>query len=250
VLQHGFGDTYATWNEYGYVDALKPYYRTVLIDSRGHGESDKPHEASAYGTNLASDVVAVLNDLGIDRAHFYGYALGGWVGLVLAKLWPHRFASIVIGGSSPVEGTMPDEAVRKLTAVLKSGAAAFTEGWEAQAPISPSLRRRLLMNDMDALGALWDNLVENPVNLEDALPTFPSPYLLIFGEKDPLYPVNDVLKYSSRLSEGSVIILPELNHLEAFQRSEVVLPYLASFLERASAHTYGDPDGRLGRGTS
>jgi pimeloyl-ACP methyl ester carboxylesterase len=235
VLQHGFGDSSTSWFEYGYVDVLSRSYRIILIDSRGHGQSDKPHDPSSYGTHLASDVIAVLDDIGIEHCNFYGYALGGWIGLVLAKLWPKRFASIVVGGLSPVESTMPEAAAAHLTHQLQAGAAAFTEIWEAQAIISPELRGRLLSNDMVALAAIWDDLVRNPVYLEDALPNLPAPYLLIFGELDALYPMKDIRDYSSRLTAGSVVTLPDINHLEAFQRSDLVLSHLVPFLETANA---------------
>jgi pimeloyl-ACP methyl ester carboxylesterase len=44
VLQHGFTDSLGTWYGLGYVEALKPHHRLILIDARGHGGSDKPHE--------------------------------------------------------------------------------------------------------------------------------------------------------------------------------------------------------------
>ena len=44
ILQHGFSDSSETWSERGFVAALKPKYRLVLIDARGHGQSDKPHD--------------------------------------------------------------------------------------------------------------------------------------------------------------------------------------------------------------
>jgi pimeloyl-ACP methyl ester carboxylesterase len=61
VCQHGFGDSVESWYELGYVDALKDDYRLILIDARGHGASDKPHEPEVYSfQNVTADVVAVL----------------------------------------------------------------------------------------------------------------------------------------------------------------------------------------------
>ena len=81
----------ADWRDLGYVDALKHDYKLILIDARGAGASDKPHDAAAYDPALrASDVVAVLDDLGIRHAHYFGYSLGGWVGFLLAKYAPDR----------------------------------------------------------------------------------------------------------------------------------------------------------------
>jgi pimeloyl-ACP methyl ester carboxylesterase len=50
VLQHGFTDSLETWYDLGYVEALKPQYRLILIDARGHGASDKPHEPNVPTT--------------------------------------------------------------------------------------------------------------------------------------------------------------------------------------------------------
>ena len=59
ILQHGFTDSSETWYEMGYVDALKSNYHLILIDSRGHGQSDKPHDPSAYTpSRFASDIVS------------------------------------------------------------------------------------------------------------------------------------------------------------------------------------------------
>ena len=54
VLQHGFTQSLEGWYRCGYVDALKPKYRVVLIDARGHGKSDKPHERAAYAWPIGS----------------------------------------------------------------------------------------------------------------------------------------------------------------------------------------------------
>jgi pimeloyl-ACP methyl ester carboxylesterase len=69
VLQHGFTGSLEGWRDSGYVDALKSAYELILIDARGHGRSDKPHDPAAYTLDKrAADVLAVLDDAGIERA--------------------------------------------------------------------------------------------------------------------------------------------------------------------------------------
>ena len=61
VLQHGLTGYLESWRERGYTEVLGDDYRLILIDARGHGRSDKPHEPSAYVRELrAADVVSVL----------------------------------------------------------------------------------------------------------------------------------------------------------------------------------------------
>ena len=101
VLVHGITDSSETWYERGYVAALKPNYRLVVIDARGHGQSDKPHDPPSYAPEkLASDIVAVLDDLGITTAAYWGYSRGGWTGFALARQALDRVACFVIGGAS------------------------------------------------------------------------------------------------------------------------------------------------------
>src|SRR5260370_24548218 len=82
VLVHGISDSSDVFYERGYVAALKAKYRLVLIDARGHGQSDKPHDPQSYSPErVASDIVAVLDDLGMKTVTYWGYSMGGadWV---------------------------------------------------------------------------------------------------------------------------------------------------------------------------
>jgi len=64
VLLHGFGNTLEMWYDSGHVESLKNDYRLILIDARGHGASEKPHDPEAYKMELmVTDVVAVLNSM-------------------------------------------------------------------------------------------------------------------------------------------------------------------------------------------
>ena len=94
VLVHGgtvsFKHNYA---DFGWIEALNSVGLQVIgLDLRGHGHSDKPHEIEAYGTsNLASDVVAVLDQLSLTRVSLVAYSIGTAVALHLLKSFPERF---------------------------------------------------------------------------------------------------------------------------------------------------------------
>jgi pimeloyl-ACP methyl ester carboxylesterase len=69
VLLHGFFGDRATWRSAGHVDALAADYRLILIDGRGHGDSDAPHRPASYRIGQqVDDVLAVLDSLGVGRA--------------------------------------------------------------------------------------------------------------------------------------------------------------------------------------
>jgi len=76
-------------------------YQVILYDHRGTGSSDKP-EAPAYSTRgFATDVIAVLDHLQIERAHAYGVSMGGRVCQWLGIDHPQRVGSLIMGCTTP-----------------------------------------------------------------------------------------------------------------------------------------------------
>ena len=119
VLQHGFTQCIQDWIECGYLAALSANYRVVLIDARGHGQSEKPHSEAAYLLeHRVRDVTAVLDAACIYRAHFWGYSMGGFIGFGMARHAPHRLNALVIGRSLE-----PGALSRKLMALSSSASA-------------------------------------------------------------------------------------------------------------------------------
>jgi len=186
VLQHGFSNSLDTWYERGYVDPLKHDYRLILIDARGHGASDKPHDPEAYALQLrAGDIGAVLDHLHIAHAHFFGYSMGGWIGFGLAQYAPERFPALIIGGAQPYARSMEHQR-QGLQKALTQGREAFAAGLEAlYGALTPRQKARVLANDLEALLA---SVAQDRPSLEAVLPTMTMPCLLFAGEADPVYP--------------------------------------------------------------
>src|SRR5262245_20942154 len=89
VLHHGLAGSLEVWRQLGYAAALRDDYQLIMLDARGHGASDKPHERGAYGLlNHVADVLAVLDALQVRKAHFLGHSMGGLIGFGLAKHAP------------------------------------------------------------------------------------------------------------------------------------------------------------------
>jgi pimeloyl-ACP methyl ester carboxylesterase len=105
ILQHGILLSAESWKQSGIVDALTDDYRVACIDSLGHGLSDKPSDRTLYGqAQRSGDIVAVLDAIGDERAHLIGHSMGGWMAVGVAKYYPERLASLVVGGWHPVSG--------------------------------------------------------------------------------------------------------------------------------------------------
>jgi pimeloyl-ACP methyl ester carboxylesterase len=108
VLQHGILLDGESWRRCGIAGALASDFRVVCVDSLGHGRSDKPTDSALYTQEQrAGDIIAVIDDLGCERAHLVGHSMGGWLGVGVAKHHAHRLASLVVAGWNPVGGLPP-----------------------------------------------------------------------------------------------------------------------------------------------
>jgi len=107
VFVHGFGNDAHIWDDA--APAVATYYRTLAIDLRGHGDSDRDPECRYDYEFHVADLEAVLAKLGVERLVLVGHSLGGRVGTLFAGRHPDRMAGLVIVDSAPeldVRGTV------------------------------------------------------------------------------------------------------------------------------------------------
>ena len=224
VLQHGYTQNLERWYQCEYVDALKSHYQLILIDARGHGASDKPHDKTAYAWPImVMDVLAVLDSQDISQAVFWGYSMGGGIGFGLAKYAPERVRSLVIGGASAdasdlgtalyhVDGRDPEKFVAAFEALLS-------------ARFPSDFRAMLLASDTQALAAA----AQDRPSMKDDLPNMTMSCLLYVGEADGSY--HKARANARQMPQATFISLPGLNHAEAFRSANIVLPPVTEFLK-------------------
>jgi pimeloyl-ACP methyl ester carboxylesterase len=236
VLQHGLGQSLEKWRMVGYVEPLAEKYQLILIDARGHGKSDKPYTPEKYSMELmVSDVVTVLDNLSIDKAHFYGYSMGGRIGLSTGKYASDRFNSLIIGGNGLSEKDSKPEmeelqgyihifrqGVEAVITFLENRRGVKLEDWE---------RDEWGRNDLDALIA-YCSYYEN-IRMADYLPKLTIPCLLYAGEKDT-YPHSRAKACAEIMRNAEFLSFPGLDHAGAFNEISVVLPHILRFLEKVA----------------
>jgi pimeloyl-ACP methyl ester carboxylesterase len=189
VIHGGFGEPVELVRASPIAQALPAdEFRLVFVDHRGHGRSDKPHEPAAYAMPLrVADAVAVLDALGVERAHFIGISWGGRLCFGIGEHAPERVLSLVIGGQQPYR--WPDS---PLVRVVTQGLAAarrqgsnepFVEALERFWNIRFPDARRNVDNDPAALDAAWQAaLAEGPISGD--LGTWQVPCLIFIGAGD------------------------------------------------------------------
>lgn len=104
VLLHGFASMDYLWELTGLFGRLADDYRVVSYDARGHGDSLKPDNSDSYGMYMVSDLVALLDQLGIEKAYLVGHSMGGLTALKFASMYPERALGVVSLGI----GWLPD----------------------------------------------------------------------------------------------------------------------------------------------
>ncbi|WP_407313958.1 alpha/beta fold hydrolase [Desulfosporosinus sp. SB140] len=220
VLQHGFFGSIEDWYDYGYVDSLKSNYNLILIDARGHGQSDKPHNFNQYSLYLRSqDIIKVLDAQQIQKCHYLGYSMGGWISFGLMKWFKQRFHSFILDAIHPYENDMLPlrDSVRTL------------ERWVPQHNISEESKKRFLANDKEALLAAIE---EARIDQTEIFGTISQPCLLMDGDNDPIY---EKVKESSKLSSLiEFVTIPEADHWSSLYKSDQVVPFIKQFIHKIS----------------
>lgn len=226
VLYHGFSMTSEDWREYGYVAELRDRYRLILIDSRGYGASDKPHDANRYAlSELVGDVNAVIDDLQLSQIFYWGWSMGGDLAFAIAQASPERLKKMIIGGACAPRGFDPDDPNEFRDTIEQNGASWLAELWKQHLPISDAQEARL--NQLD-IGALLADLRCPRPNLESIPQSMSMPCLLYIGESEEAY--DCALNDSKQLPKGEFVSFPGFNHFDTWARSDVVLPHVLEFL--------------------
>ena len=236
VLFHGLTGSGVRWHDNGIVAGLSTGYQVILVDARGHGQSDKPDRTEDYGGVIhAADVLAVLDDLDVSAAHFWGHSLGGNVALCLAQLAPARMQRLIITGYSPfpAEG---EEAVEMAAWAndLQDGISGFVSGYEARHGSLPAdARARWLENDGAALAACVAVMIAEADGRHlPHLSQIVSPALFLVGSEEPF--AAETVRAAAMMPSAHCEILPGLDHVQTFLRSDVLLPHVRQFLASAT----------------
>src|SRR5688500_20412832 len=93
LLHHGLRSNHHEWRRW--IPRVADEYRVVVVEARGRGESTIPEPGFPWSMEqFATDDLAVLDDLGVEQAHYLGASFGGVLGLYLGATYPHRLKTL------------------------------------------------------------------------------------------------------------------------------------------------------------
>jgi 3-oxoadipate enol-lactonase/4-carboxymuconolactone decarboxylase len=199
-------------------------FRVIRYDHRGHGGSPAP--AGPYSlAELASDLVALLDRLGVRRVSLVGLSLGGMVGMWLAEHAPSRLDRLVLCCTSAALGPASqwrERARTARTAGMAELADAAVERWvtpsfRAEQPEKTAWLRDMVASHAGEGYASCCAAIET-MDIEAALPSISAPTLVIAGADDPATPPDHAERITSAVPGSRLAIVAGAAHLGNVER--------------------------------
>jgi 3-oxoadipate enol-lactonase len=226
VLSNSMGADLRMWD--GIVDVLSEHFRVVRYDTRGHGQS--PAAPGPYSMDdLADDVVALLDTLGVEKAHLVGLSLGGMMGMRLAARDPERIDRLVLLCTAAFLEVGPGYTERAAQ-VRAQGTGSVAEGvvsrWFTPAYLEqhPDVRahHEAMCAATSAEGYAGSCEAIAAMDLRPDLPQVTAPTLAIAGADDPATPPSYLREIADGVPDGRLVVVPDAAHLAAAQQPEAV----------------------------
>jgi 3-oxoadipate enol-lactonase len=220
------------------VPLLERGFRVVRYDTRGHGASPVP--PGPYDLeDLGADYLALLDDLGVAKAHLVGLSLGGMTGMWLGVHAPGRIASLVLCCTSAKLGPPQMWADRARTVRAEGTAAVAGPGvsrWLTPAYLERHPDRAVFLRSMiagvPAEGyAACCGVIER-MDLLDALPKITAPTLVIAGADDPATPPGEHARpIADGIPGARLEVVADAAHLGSYEQPEEFTRLISEHLE-------------------
>jgi len=234
VLSNSLGSTHHMWAPQ--VAALEERFMVIRYDTRGHGLSPVPPGPYSID-DLADDVVAMLDGLGIERAHVVGLSLGGMTAMRLAAREPDRVDRVALlctGAQLP-----PAEAWAERAAMVRNGgsqavAEAVVARWFTREFLdaNPDVRRdaEQMVSSTPAEGYAGCCEAIAALDLRDELSSITAPTLAIAGADDPATPPAKLEEIAAAIPGARLLIVAQAAHLANVEQPGVITPALVEHL--------------------
>jgi 3-oxoadipate enol-lactonase len=211
MLSNSLGCTLQMWEPQ--MRALTQVFRVIRYDRRGHGKSSVPpgpYSVERFGR----DVLAILDDLNIEKTHWCGLSMGGMVGQWLGAHAPERLGKIVLANTS---SHYPDPTIwaNRIKAVKDGGLSSIadtvigswlTQDFRERAPdVAQKMKAMLMATPVEGYLASCEALAS--LDLRNDLPDIKNPTLVIAGRFDKSTPIAMAEAIRSKISGANMTIV-------------------------------------------
>ncbi|RMG52945.1 MAG: alpha/beta hydrolase [Acidobacteria bacterium] len=217
---------------------LPPHrYHTVAPDLRGCGQSDKP-ETGYTVTEMAGDLRAFAEALHLARFHLVGHSLGGAIALLTCLENPRPVKTLTLVDPVPADGLELPEELFPLMQEMRRNRDVMREGLHSFLPSAPTdgYFEQLVDDCLQCHAACFSDLPRGLAALDfsDRLGELTVPTLIVWGEQDPVIPLNALKRMQERMAHSRLEIFPGVGHAPPVEQPEVFSRLLMRFVENAS----------------
>jgi pimeloyl-ACP methyl ester carboxylesterase len=208
LLLHGGGGCLDHW-VYAGGDEFVRDHKLIKPDARGHGRSTNAGKTITH-RQCALDMFALLDHLGIKRCRAIGISMGGNILLHMATLQPDRIEAMVTVSAAMY---FPEQA-RQIMRQVPAPAAQPPSEWE-------TMRKRHKLGD-EQIAALWEwqhGLKDSYDDMNftpQSLSLIMAPTLIVYGDRDPLYPVEMAVEMYRSIPKSALWVVPNAGHGPVF----------------------------------
>jgi 3-oxoadipate enol-lactonase len=236
VLSNSLGSTHRMWD--AQIADLERHFRVVRYDTRGHGRSPVPDGPYSID-DLADDLVALLDRLGVATARLVGLSLGGMTVMRVASRHPERVERIALlctGAQLPPAAGWMDRAALVRAQGSSAVAAAVVERWFTPTYLDTHPEERSAYEQMvaatpaEGYAGCCEAIAE--VDLREDLSTIAAPTLAIAGEDDPATPPAKLAEIASKIPGARLLTVPQAAHLANAEQPDIITPALIEHLEQ------------------
>jgi pimeloyl-ACP methyl ester carboxylesterase len=221
ILLHGGLGHSGNWG-YQVPALVHSGHRVVLIDSRGHGRSTRDSRPFTYDL-MASDVMAVMDTLGLKKAPIVGWSDGACTGLVLARQAPARVTGVFFFACNmDPSGAKPFE----LTPTIERCLGRHTKDYAALSPTPDQFDAF-----SEAVGLMQRT---EPRYTEHDLAEIKVPVAIVQGNRDEFIKREHAEYLAQSITGAKLIFLPDVSHFAPLQRPEQFNRAVCAFLKEIS----------------
>ena len=239
VLCNSLGTTLGMWD--AQMPALAERFRVVRYDRRGHGLSPVPPGPYSID-DLGGDVLALLDELGLERVSFCGLSIGGAVGMWLALEAPERLDRLALCCTRPA--FLPPEQWAERAAVVREGGVAavsgpalgrwFTERFHAERPdVVNAFRTMLVETPAEGYAACCEALAT--FDVRSRLGAIGAPTLVVTGENDPVAPPESGVELAAAIPGATHVVIAGAAHIANVEQPDAFTAALLAHLETGDA---------------
>jgi pimeloyl-ACP methyl ester carboxylesterase len=233
LFVHGWPDS---WFSYSRILPLLPEtFHAVTFDQRGFGDSDRPESGYAI-TDMAADVVALLDALAIERTALVGHSFGSFVARQTAIAHPERVAALVLigtgftGSNDTTRGLQT--ALRDLPDPIPLEFAREFGNSTLHLPVPPEFFDRMVADSLKLPPRLWRMTMDRLVEYDDTkqLARIQAPTLLLWGDRDGLFSREEQDRFMTAMPTARLKVYPETGHCPNWERPQLVAADITTFV--------------------